>query len=186
MAEAVKHGAIADSGYFQFLERQHGAAAARDPDVLEEVVRRSVEIKAEVVAADEREVGRRAILNFGHTVGHAIEATTKFALLHGEAIAIGMAYESRLAEALGIAERGTAQRIGDLLERCGLPLDLPESATVDDLLAAMQVDKKARRGATRFALPRAIGTMHGDAEKGWTVAAPDELVREILEGGATR
>jgi 3-dehydroquinate synthase len=184
MAEAVKHGVIADSGYFQFLERQHRAAAAGDADVLEQVVRRSVEIKAEVVAADEREVGRRAILNFGHTVGHAIEATAKFALLHGEAIAIGMAYESRLAEAMGIAERGTALRIRELLAGCGLPLDLPETATVDALVAAMQVDKKARRGTVRFALPRSVGAMHGDAQTGWTVAAPDELVREILAGGA--
>ena len=179
MAEAVKHGVIADRRYFDALEQEHGAVTARDAGALERVVRRSVEIKAEVVAADEREAGRRAILNFGHTVAHAIEATTKFATLHGEAVAIGMAYEARLAEALGIAEPGTADGVQRLLERYDLPLDLPESATVDDLVAAMQLDKKAREGTVRFALPQAIGRMYAD-EKGWTVAAPEDVVRDVL------
>ena len=179
MAEAVKHGVIADRQYFETLEREHGAVTARDAGALERVVRRSVEIKAEVVAADEREGGRRAILNFGHTVGHAIEATAKFATLHGEAVAIGMAYEARLAEALGIAEPGTAGRVRRLLERYRLPLDLPQSATVDALVAAMQLDKKAREGTVRFALPRAIGHMHRDG-KSWTVAAPEGAVRQVL------
>jgi 3-dehydroquinate synthase len=179
MAEAVKHGVIADRQYFETLEREHGAVTARDAGALERVVRRSVEIKAEVVAADEREGGRRAILNFGHTVGHAIEATAKFATLHGEAVAIGMAYEARLAEALGIAEPGTAERVRRLLERYRLPLDLPQSATVDAVVAAMQLDKKAREGTVRFALPRAIGHMHMDG-KSWTVAAPEGAVRQVL------
>src|SRR5439155_7404473 len=128
MAEAVKHGVIADREYFAFLERECPTVAkqAAPPDVVERLVRRSVEIKAEVVAADEREAGRRAILNFGHTVGHAIEATAKFTTLHGEAVAIGMAYEARLAEALGIAEPGTADRVRRLLARYNLPLELPE------------------------------------------------------------
>src|SRR5881394_387280 len=91
IAEAVKHGAIADADYFAFLEREHDAVTTRQPDALEQLVGRSVEIKAGVVAADERETGRRAILNFGHTVAHAVEATVQFAVLHGEAVAIGMA-----------------------------------------------------------------------------------------------
>src|SRR5207244_3583080 len=168
MAEAVKHGVIADAAYFGFLEGEHRAVLARDAGVLERVVARSVQIKADVVAADEREAGRRATLNFGHTVGHAIEATSKFAVLHGEAVAIGMAYEARLAEALEIAERGTGERIRGALERYGLPLELPDPAAVQALLAAMQVDKKARAGTLRFALPRAIGSMHGGLPTGWT------------------
>ncbi len=182
MAEAVKHGVIADAAYFGFLEGEHRAVLARDADVLERVVSRSVEIKADVVAADEREAGRRATLNFGHTVGHAIEATSKFAVLHGEAVAIGMAYEARLAEALAIAERGTGERIRGALERYGLPLELPDPAAVPELLAAMQVDKKARAGTLRFALPRAIGSMHGGVPTGWTVAAPEDIVRQVLRG----
>src|SRR5438128_5476184 len=183
MAEAVKHGAIADAAYFAFLEREAAAVTARDPAALERVVRRSVEIKAEVVAADEREAGRRAILNFGHTVGHAIEATAKFAVLHGEAVAIGMAYEARLAEALGVAEAGTARRIRGLLEGYGLPVELPDTATVDGLVAAMQLDKKTRDGTVRFALPRAVGVMCGDRQAGWTVTAPERVVREVLGRG---
>src|SRR5882672_11368545 len=100
MAEAVKHGVIADADYFAFLEGSHGRALARDPAAIDRLVTRSIEIKAAVVADDEREMGRRAILNFGHTVGHAVEAATQFTMLHGEAVAIGMAYEARLAEAL--------------------------------------------------------------------------------------
>ena len=184
MAEAVKHGAIADAAYFAFLEREAAAVTARDPAALERVVRRSVEIKAEVVAADEREAGRRAILNFGHTVGHAIEATAKFAVLHGEAVAIGMACEARLAAALGIAAPGTADRVCALLERYGLPLERPATGTVDDLIAAMHHDKKARAGAVRFALPRAVGEMQGNGTTGWTVAVPEQAVREAL--GATQ
>ena len=185
MAEAVKHGVIADRQYFDALEQEHGAVAAREAGALERVVRRSVEIKAAVVAADEREAGRRAILNFGHTVGHAIEATAKFATLHGEAVAIGMAYEARLAEALGIAEPGTADRVQRLLERYNLPLELPESATEDALVAAMQLDKKAREGTVRFALPQAIGRMFADGTN-WTVAAPEDVLRDVLRGAARR
>jgi len=114
-------------------------------------------------------------------VAHAVEATAKFAVLHGEAVAIGMAYEARLAERLGIAAAGTADRIRRLLERYGLPLELPESATPDQLLATMQLDKKARAGTVRFALPEAVGRMHADGS-GWTVAAPERVVREVLAG----
>jgi len=92
-----------------------------------------------------------------------------------------MAYEARLAERLGIAAAGTADRIRRLLERYGLPLELPESATADELLATMRLDKKARAGTVRFALPETVGRMHADGS-GWTVAAPERLVREVLAG----
>src|SRR5256885_7401725 len=137
MAEAVKHGVIADRQYFDVLEQEHAAVTTRDVGALERVVRRSVEIKAEVVAADEREAGRRAILNFGHTVGHAIEATAKFAVLHGEAVAIGMACEARLAAALGVAAPRTAARVCAPLERYGLPLPRPATGAVDRPIAPL-------------------------------------------------
>ena len=180
LAEAVKHGVIADADYFGFLERDYRAVTAKHPEALERVVRRSVEIKAGVVAADAREAGRRATLNFGHTVGHALEATAKYQLLHGEAVAIGMACEARLAERMDIAVRGTAARVELLLEHVGLPRERPEDTRVDEIIAAMRVDKKAREGEVRFALPRTIGAMHGDAVHGWTVPVPERLVREIL------
>jgi 3-dehydroquinate synthase len=182
MAEAVKHGVIADADYFAFLESAHAGVTAREPATIERLVRGSIEIKAAVVTADEREQGRRAILNFGHTVGHALEATARFAMLHGEAVAIGMGYEARLAETLGIAAAGTATRIRALLQRFALPLERPREAAVADLLVAMRLDKKARAGAVRFALPRAIGAMHGDAKAGWTISAQEEVIRATLEG----
>ena len=180
MAEAVKHGVIADADYFAFLEREYAAIFAKHAPVLERVVRRSVEIKAEVVAQDEREKGKRAILNFGHTVGHAIEATSKYEVMHGEAVAIGMVYEGRIAESLDIAEAGTAQRIRTVLERLHLPVERPDGSQVDDLIAAMRADKKVRAGEIRLALPRAIGAAHGDDGRGWTVAVQEENIRQVL------
>jgi 3-dehydroquinate synthase len=180
LAEAVKHGVIADAEYFAFLEKEHAAILAKDPAALERVVRRSVEIKAAVVAEDEREAGRRAILNFGHTVGHAIEATTKFEVLHGEAVAIGMALEARLAEALGIAGKGTADRIVKLLERFRLPVERPGGGpSADDLIEVMRGDKKARGGEFRFAMPKGIGAMHGD-KRAWTVGVEEGKIRAAL------
>jgi 3-dehydroquinate synthase len=183
LAEAVKHGVVGDADYFAFLEAEQPGIKAKDPAALEQVVARSVEIKAGVVAEDEREAGRRAVLNFGHTVGHAIETTCKFEVLHGEAVAIGMAYEARLAERVGVAEGGTARRITGLLERYGLPLELPPAARLGDLVDAMEHDKKARGGEVRFALPKRIGVMHRDADHAWTVPVKGELVREVLSCG---
>ena len=180
LAEAVKHGVIADAEYFAFLERDHAAILAKEGSALERVVRRSVEIKAAVVAQDEHEAGQRAILNFGHTVGHAIEATSKYEVLHGEAVAMGMVYEAQLAESLGIAAAGTAQRIAGLLERFHLPVERPEGSRVDDLIEAMRSDKKARAGVIRFALPQSIGKVAGDAQRGWTVPVEEGRLRELF------
>jgi 3-dehydroquinate synthase len=180
LAEAVKHGVIADAEYFAFLEAEYAAIFAKHAPALERLVRRSVEIKAAVVAQDEREQGRRAILNFGHTIGHAIEATSQYEVLHGEAVAIGMVYESRLAEALGIAPAGTAERITGALERLHLPTGRPDGSQVDDLVAAMRADKKVRAGEIHLALPRAIGTAYGSDGGGWTVAVGEEAIRQVL------
>lgn len=180
LAEAVKHGVIADAGYFAFLESEYAAIFAKHAPALERVVRRSVEIKAAVVAADEREQGKRAILNFGHTVGHAIEATSRYEVSHGEAVAIGMVYESRLAERLGIAAAGTAPRIMTVLERLHLPVERPDTSRVDDLIEAMHADKKGRGGQIRLALPRAIGAAFGDDGHGWTVAVDEPTIRQVL------
>jgi 3-dehydroquinate synthase len=182
-AEALKHGVIADADYFALLEREHRAVVARDPTVLEEVVRRSVEIKAQVVARDEREAGLRAVLNFGHTVGHAIEALAKFEASHGEAVAVGMVIEARLGEALGVTAAGTAQRITSVLERYQLPLELPATATPNELLDAMRHDKKARDAELRFALPARIGAMHRGADGSHTIAAPVRAVLNALGAG---
>lgn len=180
-AEAVKHGVIADADYFELLEREHRAVIARDAAVLERIVCRSVEIKAQVVARDEREAGVRAVLNFGHTVAHAIEAGARFEASHGEAVALGMVIEARLGEALGHTVAGTADRIARTLALHQLALELPAAAAPAALLEAMRSDKKARDAELRFALPSTIGTMHRGADGGYTVAAPDNLVLEALE-----
>mgnify|MGYP003580540340 CR=1 FL=1 len=180
LAEAVKHGVIADGEYFAFLEAEYAAIFAKHAPALERLVRRSVEIKAGVVSQDEREQGRRAILNFGHTVGHAIEATSKYEVLHGEAVAIGMVYESRLAESLNIAAAGTAQRIAQVLHRLHLPTERPSTSRLDDLMVAMRNDKKVRGGEIRFALPESIGNPHGSDGDGWTVAVKEDAIRQVL------
>jgi 3-dehydroquinate synthase len=180
LAEAVKHGVIADAEYFAFLEREYAAIFAKDARALQHVVHRSVEIKADVVAQDEREAGRRAILNFGHTIGHAIEATSKYEVLHGEAVAIGMVYETHVAESIGIATTGTRQRVAAILELLHLPLELPEGSRADDLLEAMRADKKARDGEIRLALPTKIGVVHGSDAAGWTVAVDESSLRHVL------
>ena len=180
LAEAVKHGVIADAEYFAFLEAEYAAIFAKHAPALERLVRRSVEIKAAVVAQDEREQGRRAILNFGHTVGHAIEATSGYEVLHGEAVAIGMVYEGRLAESLGISAGGTVRRIISVLERLHLPTERPADSQVDDLLAAMRADKKVRAGEIRLAFPSRIGSAHGSDGAGWTVAVAEEAIRQVL------
>jgi 3-dehydroquinate synthase len=180
LAEAVKHGVIADAEYFAFLESEYAAIFAKHAPALERVVRRSVEIKAAVVAQDEREKGKRAILNFGHTIGHAIEATSQYEVSHGEAVAIGMVYESRLAERLGIAAAGTVPRITSALERLHLPVERPDASQVDDLIAAMRADKKVRAGEIRLALPQAIGSAYGDDGQGWTVPVDEATIRQVL------
>ena len=180
LAEAVKHGVIADAEYFTFLEREYAAIFAKDARALERLVQRSVEIKAHVVAEDEREAGKRAILNFGHTIGHAIEATSKYAVLHGEAVAIGMVYESRLAETLGIAAPGTAERLATVLERLHLPLERPDESRVDDLIETMRGDKKVRAAEIRLALPSKIGVPYGNDAAGWTVVVDESSLRQVL------
>ena len=180
LAEAVKHGVIADAAYFALLSEHAPAILDCDGALLEQVVARSVAIKAAVVAADPLEAGRRSILNYGHTVGHAIEAVSGLRMAHGAAVAIGMVIEARLGERLGHTAAGTATAVASALQRFRLPVDVPRELAADALVETMRVDKKGRGGALRFALPARVGAMTGDEQQGWTVVAPEELVRETL------
>jgi 3-dehydroquinate synthase len=179
LAEAVKHGLIADREYFDWLEREAEALRRRDEVILTRLVRRSVEIKAEVVSADERESGRRAILNAGHTVAHALEHATGYRLPHGEAVSLGLVAECALAEEMGAAEGGTHRRVVSLLERVGLPVRLSERVSEDQVLDAMKRDKKNRMARIQFALPSTIGRM-ADAG-GWTQPAAEPAIRSALQ-----
>jgi 3-dehydroquinate synthase len=158
LAEVVKYGVILDAGFFEYLEQNIAGLIARQPEVLEHIVARSCRLKADVVECDEREeTGRRAVLNYGHTFGHAIETATDYGrFLHGEAIAIGMVCASRLAESLRRIESGVTERQIKLLTSLGLKVDA-EGLSLDDLMTAMQRDKKAERGNLRFVLPNKLG-----------------------------
>jgi len=180
-AEIVKHGVIADAGYFEqastFAERWP-LGGPQGLDELTDIIRRSVEIKASIVARDERESGLRRVLNFGHTIGHAIEAASAFTTLHGQAVAIGIVAEARLAERIGVAANGTARVIERACRAAGLPTALP-SIPLDTIIGYTRADKKARGGRVEYALPKRIGEMAG-ADSGWTVPVDDNVVKDAL------
>jgi 3-dehydroquinate synthase len=179
LAEAVKHGLIADRAYFEWMEQEAGPIVARDADALQHLVRRSVEIKAEVVSEDEREGGRRAILNAGHTVAHALEQATEYRVPHGEAVGLGLVAEAALATGLGLATPEAGARLVVLLERLGLPTRVGEPVAAERLLSAMAGDKKNRGHEIRFALPRGVGAMGPGPD--WTTEAGEAAIRAALK-----
>ena len=157
LAEVIKYGVIYDAAFFEWLEDNTQSVLAREPDALEFIVRRSCEIKAEVVASDEREQSRRAILNFGHTFGHALEAETRYGeLLHGQAVSIGMVMAADLALRENLCDARTTQRIRNIVKAYGLPYEAP-NVDKDRMLASMAMDKKVVKGELRFVLPESIG-----------------------------
>jgi 3-dehydroquinate synthase len=178
LAEAVKHGLIADQEYFEWMEGQAAALSLREHDALTHLIRRSVEIKAEVVSADEHEAGRRAILNAGHTIAHALEQASNYELPHGEAVALGLVVECELAEQLGVASPGLRERVAGLLARLGLPERLPGRPKPAALLRSMSADKKNRGDRIHFALPAGLGRMHRD--RGWTIPVSPEAIRAAI------
>lgn len=180
LAEVLKYGVIRDGGFFDWLERHAAELGRRDPEALAAAVRRSCEIKAEVVAADEREGGVRAILNFGHTFGHAIETLTGYRLvLHGEAVSMGMVMAADLSARQGLLSWAEAARIRRVLGTLGLPVVAP-SLPVADMSAAMGLDKKVVDGRLRLVLAQAIGQVTvtdavDNNALAATLAAGDEL-----------
>ncbi|MGI8510731.1 MAG: 3-dehydroquinate synthase [Gemmatimonadaceae bacterium] len=183
-AEAIKHGVIADERYFDFLaevgpELAADAGGIRDVSVLGRVIEESVRIKAAVVLADEREKGARKTLNFGHTVGHAIELLSGFTMRHGEAVGVGMVLEARAGERAGITQAGTVSRIATALERAGLPTERPAGPSPERIMDLMRGDKKARSGAAEYAVPARVGMMAAQ-ESGYAVRLPDALMCEVL------
>ena len=182
MAEVIKTAVIGAPDLFEFLEGGLRRVLARRPDALAHTIERCAAYKARVVAADERESGERIVLNYGHTIGHGIEAAARYrALTHGEAVAVGMTLEARLAVRLGVCDAGLLERQTALLERAGLPVGLAGlgAATPDPaaVLAAMAHDKKARTGRLRFVLPASIGrTVVRDD-------VPPTLLEEVLADG---
>ncbi len=182
MAEAIKHGAIADHDYFERVRALAPQVLRGDRAALHQVIEGSVTIKAGVVAEDERERGRRAIFNFGHTVAHALEAVTGYELLHGEAVGIGMAAEARLGRELGITAPAAAQALEGALAAYGLPTRSPALSHTERMLEVMQHDKKNRDASVRFAFLKTIGEMYREAGGEWTQGVPDSAIRVALGG----
>ena len=173
LAEVIKYGPIADMGFLDWIEAHLDALLARDPAALAWAVQRSCQIKADVVGQDEREGGLRAILNFGHTFGHAIEAGLGFGeWLHGEAVGCGMVMAANLSERLGLVDAAFVQRLTRVIDRAGLPTVGP-ALGVDTYIHHMRVDKKAQAGDIRFVLINGPG--HAVVR-----GAPDALVADVL------
>jgi 3-dehydroquinate synthase len=171
LAETIKYGAICDAEFFAWLEANMTALLQRDPEALAHAIRRSCELKAEVVAEDERESGRRAILNFGHTFGHAIEHCQGYGeWLHGEAVAAGMVMAAKLSGLPG----GDVERLTNLIVSAGLPVEPPPIAA-EDWIGAMGLDKKVQGKKLRFVLLDAIGESHVTAD--YDQGRLDEIIR---------
>ncbi|MGC9505986.1 3-dehydroquinate synthase [Baaleninema sp.] len=178
MAEVIKYGVIWDGELFGQLE----AAETLDriehlsPELLREILVRSCQAKAEVVSQDEKEAGLRAILNYGHTIGHAVESLTGYTeLLHGEAVGIGMVAASRLAVTMDLLDRSCDDRQLALVQKAGLPTQIPQGVDFDAIVAKLQTDKKVKDGKVRFVLPTAIGKVTV------TDRVTEDLVRSALE-----
>jgi 3-dehydroquinate synthase len=181
IAEVIKHGAIRDAALFAWLEDNMAALLARDPVALAHVVRRSVEIKADIVARDEREAGVRALLNFGHTFGHAIETAMGYGeWLHGEAVAAGMIMAGDLSCRLGKLDSEGRDRLRALVQRAGLPVSPPPGLEPDRIRALMDIDKKAKAGRIRLILLESLGSA--------TIVAdtPEDALRAVLTTAAAR
>jgi 3-dehydroquinate synthase len=178
LAEVIKYGATLSASLFDLLEERLESVLALQEELLIDVVRQCCALKAKVVVEDERESGLRAILNFGHTAGHAIEMLTEYRrFLHGEAVAMGMAFAARLCSARGFCPPEAAERVIRLLERAGLPVDVPQELLGQHLAAAMETDKKAAGGKIKFVCLEEIGKAR------FELLTAEEIVASVGHGG---
>ncbi len=176
LAEVIKYGVIHDKELFDFLDINRQEILNLDNNVLIHIIKRSCDIKAEVVSKDERESGLRAILNYGHTIGHAIETATGYKrYLHGEAVAIGMCIEASLSQMLDFIDRDQVFRIKGIIDSYGLPSEMPADIDMNSILSSIKLDKKAVAGELKFILPEKIGRVR--IQKGVT----EKSIRELLQ-----
>jgi len=158
LAEVIKYAVIGDKELFAYLERNIDRIKSLDERLLEEIVYRSAKIKAEVVEKDEKDSGLRHILNYGHTLGHAIESVSDFKVQHGKAVALGMLAAGRISNKMGLLDKNELIRLKDIIQRADLATELPD-LEVEKLIQAMKHDKKVLRGKIRFILPQALGSV---------------------------
>jgi len=173
LAEVIKGAAIRDGRFFSFLEENMEKIKSLDETILEEIVYLSVTIKANVVAEDELDFGLRNILNYGHTIGHAVESVSGFKIKHGEAVAIGMVAAARISNKMGLLDEKDVDRLINVIELAGLPARMPDFS-IEAVTQAMQRDKKVREGKVRFVLLQSIGNAVV------TDDVPPSLIKEVL------
>ncbi len=178
MAEVIKYGVIWDADLFSQLETAADldSYAKINPDLLQTILQRSCQAKADVVSQDEKEAGLRAILNYGHTIGHAVESLTGYQqIIHGEAVGIGMVAAGEIAVKMGLWQPVENQRQNELITKVGLPTQIPAELGVEAILAALQRDKKVKKGKVRFVLPKEIGSAVV------TDAVSPEVIQEVVQ-----
>lgn len=181
LVEGIKHGVIADRAHFEFFENNRDFILARSIQALKEITERNCHIKGTVVQKDPKEKGLRRILNYGHTLGHAIEKLSNYQLSHGHCVAIGMNFAGYLAHEIGAFPLDEVIRQRRLLESLGFNLRIPHEMTPEQIVKTMGVDKKAEAGKIRFCLPREIGTME-DFEGKYATPVDSSIVTDIIFG----
>jgi len=179
LAETVKHAALSDEALLDRLVTDATALRARDAEALSDTVARSMAVKLQLVAADEQDHGLRQALNFGHTVGHALERASEYRVGHGHAVAVGMCVESDAAVRAGLMAPTVRDRIVGVIEALGLPARLPADISHTALTAALVLDKKNRGGEVRYAFPGALGQVATFGGQ-YTTALPDDAVGAAL------
>lgn len=179
LVESVKHALIADSEYFDFIESNLDAILARKPDVLETMTHYNCKIKGAVVEKDPREQNLRRILNYGHTIGHAVESASGYGLLHGEAVAIGIIAAGLIEIEMGLAEQNRLDRIRLILEKLSVPVELPKDITENKLIDFIRRDKKTVNKWPRFVLISRIGQVYCLDEQ-WAVEVERSTVQKVL------
>ncbi len=172
LAEVIKYAVIREKPFFDYLEQKLDKIKSLDNKALEEIVYKSARIKVEVVEKDEKDLGLRHILNFGHTVGHAIESASDFKVSHGQAVAIGMLTASRIANKLNIFSKDELMRLRNLIRKANLPTEVPD-LDVQKVMEVVRQDKKIAEGKTRFVLPKSIG-------KVFVSEVSPSLIEEVL------
>ncbi|HWO42645.1 MAG TPA: 3-dehydroquinate synthase [Candidatus Eisenbacteria bacterium] len=177
MAEVIKYGVISDAVLFESLEREVANVLALEPTLLIRIISACCSIKARVVEQDEREDDSRAVLNFGHTVGHALEAVTGYTrFLHGEAVGIGMACATAISTRRGFCDASSAARIRRLIQKAGLPLEIPADVRLPDLIGAIEIDKKSAAGKIKFVMCEGIGKTR------FHMLSPEEIMADLASG----
>lgn len=179
LAEVIKYGVISDEALFAYLEDHLEKIFSYDKEALTRIVKRGCEIKARVVERDERESNLRKILNFGHTIGHAVENMSGYTISHGQAISIGMAQEGALALEMGLWEKEELERLTALLAKAGLRTAMPGGTDIKDIINTMKLDKKSRAGHIEMVLPECIGRM-SETPDGYGHKIDESLIAKLI------